>query len=81
MVLYVISFLYKLYYAKEETMSLKKWAWDIFETTGNVEAFLTMKEAELQEKNKTFGKMEIGDIELNLKQTQINGDIDGANKN
>ena len=62
-------------------MSFKNWAWDIFEITGNVEAFLAMKEAETQEKNKAFGKMEIGNIELNLKQTQINGDIDGANKN
>lgn len=70
-------------------MSFKKWAWDIFETTGNLEAFLAMKEAETQENSKTFGKMEIGSIELNdknlvnekLKQTQVNGDIDGANKN
>ena len=70
-------------------MSFKKWAWDIFETTGNLEAFLAMKEAETQEKNNSFGKMEIGNIELNneklvsenIKRTQVNGDIDGANKN
>ena len=49
----------------EENMTFKKWAWDVFETTGNLEAFLAMKEAETQEKNKTFGKMEIGEIEIN----------------
>ena len=31
-------------------MTFKKWAWDIFETTGNLEAFLAIKEAETQEK-------------------------------
>lgn len=45
-------------------MTFKKWAWDLFETTGNLEAFLAMKEAEEQEKIKAFGKMELGDIEL-----------------
>ena len=72
-------------------MTFKKWAWDIFETTGNLEAFLAMKEAETQEKNKTFGKMEFGNLELDNavnedksivpNETQINGDIDGVNKN
>lgn len=53
-------------------MTFKKWAWDIFETTGNLEAFLAMKEAEEQEKNKTFGKMEFGNLELNpLKSSDI----------
>lgn len=66
-------------------MTFKKWAWDIFEATGNLEAFLAMKEAETQEKNKTFGKMEFGNLELNdinnnSNDTQINGDIDGVNK-
>lgn len=60
-------------------MTFKKWAWDLFETTGNLEAFLAMKEAETQEKKKTFGNAEIGNIELN--ETQINGDINGVNKN
>lgn len=67
-------------------MTFKKWAWDIFEATGNLEAFLAMKEAETQENNKIFGKMEFGNIELediNSKsnKAQINGDVDGANKN
>ena len=74
-------------------MTFKKWAWDIFETTGNLEAFLAIKEAETQEK-KSFAKMEVGDIELthiNLentntinndsKETQVNSDINGGNKN
>ena len=53
-------------------MTFKKWAWDIFESTGNVEAFLAMKEAESQEKNKTFGKMEFGDmgIESQMKKDE-----------
>lgn len=68
-------------------MSFKKWAWDIFETTGNLEAFLAMKEAENQERDKILGKMEVGNIELdnistnkNVNETQ-NGDLNGANKN
>jgi len=52
-------------------MTFKKWAWDIFETTGNLEAFLAVKEAEARETGKVFGKMEVGSIELN----------DNANKN
>lgn len=54
-------------------MTFKKWAWDLFESTGNLEAFLAMKEAEEQEKLKTFGKMELGDIEL--------GDVSKFEKN
>ena len=46
-------------------MTFKKWAWDIFETTGNLEAYLAIKEAETQEK---------------IKETQIDGDLDGVNK-
>ncbi|MBO5142426.1 MAG: hypothetical protein J6C46_05435 [Clostridia bacterium] len=69
-------------------MTLKKWAWDVFETTGNLEAFLAVKEAEAQEKKKAFGIMEIGNIEIDtsnikersIKETQINGDINGVNK-
>ena len=60
-------------------MTFKKWAWDVFETTGNLEAFLAMKEAETQEKKRNFENMEIGNIELN--ETQINGDRNGVNKN
>ncbi len=45
-------------------MTFKKWAWDIFETTGNLEAFLAMKEAENQEQKNNFGKMEFADMEL-----------------
>lgn len=55
-------------------MSFKKWAWDIFETTGNLEAFLALKEAENQDRNKIVGKMEFGTIE-------VNGGLDGVNKN
>lgn len=69
-------------------MSFKKWAWDIFETTGNLEAFLAMKEAENQERDKILGKMEVGNIEIdnaltnkNVNETQINGGLDGVNKN
>ena len=59
-------------------MTFKKWAWDLFETTGNLEAFLALKEAETQEKMKNY-TMEIGNLEMS--DTQINGDIDGVNKN
>lgn len=45
-------------------MTFKKWAWDLFETTGNLEAFLAMKEAEKQEQKNTFGKMEMADMEF-----------------
>ncbi len=68
-------------------MSFKKWAWDIFETTGNLEAFLAMKEVENQERNKVLGKMEVGNIEFDgfesirkINEMQNNGDLDGANK-
>ena len=69
-------------------MTLKKWAWDVFETTGNLEAFLAVKEAEAQEKKKAFGIMEIGNLEIDtsnikersIKETQINGDINVVNK-
>lgn len=53
-------------------MTFKKWAWDIFEATGNPEAFLAVKEAE---KLKTFGNMEFGNLEiedLNKKQRKTN---------
>lgn len=46
-------------------MTLKKWAWDIFENTGSLEAFLTAKEAETQENSKVLGKVEFGNIEVN----------------
>ncbi len=65
-------------------MTFKKWAWDIFETTGNLEAFLAMKEAENQERQKVFGKMEIGNIELgdiDLMKKNMNGETDGTNQN
>jgi len=69
-------------------MSFKKWAWDIFETTGNLEAFLAMKEAENQERDKILGKMEVGNIEFDgiesvkkINEIQNNGGLDGANKN
>jgi len=61
-------------------MTFKKWAWDIFETTGNPEAFLAMKEAEEQERKKTFGKMEFGNLEfekINEAQSKIEGAQDG----
>lgn len=45
-------------------MTFQKWAWDLFESTGNLEAFLAMKEAEQQENKRTFGKMELGDLEI-----------------
>lgn len=48
-------------------MSFKKWAWDLFETTGNLEAYLAIKEAEARETDKIFGKMEIGNIEFDSK--------------
>ncbi len=70
-------------------MTFQKWAWNIFETTGNPEAFLAMKEAEAQEKKKAFGKMEVGNLEAGeilfrnkeLESKQKNGDFNGANKN
>ena len=73
-------------------MTFKKWAWDVFESTGNLEAFLAMKEAELQEMKESFGKMEIADLEniektnkkfntINIDKMQNNGDINGVNKN
>lgn len=46
-------------------MTFKKWAWDIFEATGNPEAFLAMKEAEKQEIKNIFGKMEVSNLEVN----------------
>lgn len=49
-------------------MSFKKWAWDLFETTGNLEAYLAIKEAEARETDKIFGKMEVGNIELDNKE-------------
>ena len=49
-------------------MSLKNIAWSIFENTGDVEAYLTMKEIENQEKDK-------------LMKFKFNGEIDGNNKN
>lgn len=58
-------------------MTFKKWAWDIFETTGNPEAFLAVKEAE---KLKTFGNMEFGNLEienLNTKKHETNEGQEG----
>ena len=49
-------------------MNLKNIAWNLFENTGNVEAYLTMKELENQEKDK-------------LKKYKYDGEIDGINKN
>lgn len=48
-------------------MNLKNIAWNLFENTGNVEAYLTLKELETQEKNK-------------LMKFKLDGDIDGINK-
>ena len=45
-------------------MTFKKWAWDLFETTGNLEAYLAIKEAEARENNKAFGKLEVGNLEF-----------------
>ena len=50
-------------------MTFKKWAWDIFETTGNPEAFLAVKEAE---KLKTFGNMEFGNLEIENSNKKMN---------
>ncbi|MBQ9267559.1 MAG: YqzL family protein [Clostridia bacterium] len=49
-------------------MTLKRIAWNLFENTGNVEAYLTMKELEAQEKDK-------------LKKFKLDGEIDGTNQN
>lgn len=49
-------------------MNLKNIAWNLFESTGNVEAYLTMKELETQEKDK-------------LMKFKFNGEINGINKN
>lgn len=70
-------------------MTFKKWAWEIFETTGNPEAFLAIKEAEKQEKNMSIGLTEFGNIEVDANkltnkeknETHLDGDINGANKN
>lgn len=58
-------------------MTLKKWAWNIFENTGNLEAYLAMKEAENQEK-KVYGKVEFG-ADNDISNSHINGEIDGIN--
>lgn len=49
-------------------MTLKNIAWNLFENTGNVEAYLTMKELEKQEKEK-------------LMKFEFSGEIDGIDKN
>jgi hypothetical protein len=49
-------------------VNLKNIAWNLFESTGNVEAYLTMKEIETQEKDA-------------LKKYKLDGEIDGTNKN
>ena len=49
-------------------MNLKNIAWNLFEDTGNVEAFLTLKELEAQEKNR-------------LMKFKLDGETDGNNKN
>lgn len=69
---FCLKFVSKVKDTKEENMTFKKWAWDIFETTGNPEAFLAVKEAE---KLKTFGNMEFGNLEIensNKKQPKAN---------
>ena len=48
-------------------MNLKNIAWNLFENTGNVEAYLTMKELETQELDK-------------LKKYKLDGETNGANK-
>ena len=48
-------------------MTLKSIAWNLFENTGNVEAYLTMKEIETQEKDR-------------LMKYKLDGEIDGVNK-
>ncbi len=48
-------------------MTLKNIAWNLFENTGNLEAYLTMKELETQEKDK-------------LMKFKFNGEIDGTNQ-
>lgn len=57
-------------------MTFKKWAWDLFETTGNLEAYLAIKEAEARENNKVFGKLEVGSIELDDNKKK-NNDLNG----
>ena len=48
-------------------MNLKNIAWNLFESTGNVEAYLTMKELETQEKDK-------------LMKIKIDGELNGDSK-
>ena len=48
-------------------MTLKNIAWNLFESTGNVEAYLTMKKLEEQEKER-------------LMKFEFSGEIDGLNK-